>query len=171
MKPYCQRLVALIFVVASSIAGPYLYAQAPAAPAAAPAQNLDMTFGNTRWFPSVLSPYESPYVPETKMTNSERLHGLLRDGKLYLSLEDLIELALEDNLDIAVARYNIAFAHTDVLRTQGGGAARGFSGSFQSSALFSGAVGSGVTATTSGVGGRKQHLRQRQRHTTGGRNL
>jgi hypothetical protein len=87
------------------------------------------------------------------MSNSERLESLLSDGKLHLSVPDLIELALENNLDIAVARYNIAYAHTDVLRTQGGGAARGFTGSFQSSALFSGAVGSGVSASTSGVGG------------------
>ena len=83
------------------------------------------------------------------MSNSERLHSLLSDGKLRLSIQDIIELALENNLDIAVARYNIAFSHTDILRTQGGGAARGFSGSFQSSALFSGAVGSGVSATRS----------------------
>jgi len=46
------------------------------------------------------------------------------DGKLRLSIEDTIELALENNLDIAVARYNIAFSQTDLLRTQGGGSAR-----------------------------------------------
>jgi outer membrane protein TolC len=116
-------------------------------------QNFDTSFGNTQWFPTVWGPYLSPYVPETRMTNSERLHSLLSDGRLHLSLQDIIELALENNLDIAVARYNISFAHTDVLRTQGGGAARGFTGSFQSSALFSGAVGSGVSASTSGVSG------------------
>jgi outer membrane protein TolC len=98
-----------------------------------------------------------PYVPETKMSNSDRLHYLLTDGKLRLSIQDTIELALENNLDIAVARYNIAYSQTDLLRTQGGGAARGFNGSFQSSALFSGAVGSGVSASgaasSGGAGG------------------
>jgi outer membrane protein TolC len=112
-----------------------------------------MNFGNTRWFPTVWGPYLAPYVPETKMSNSERLHSLLSDGKLHISIQDTIELALENNLDIAVARYNISFAHTDVLRTQGGGAARGFTGSFTSSALFSGAVGSGVTSGGGGVSG------------------
>lgn len=116
-----------------------------------------MSYGNTRWFPGFWGPYETPYVPETKMSNSERLHSLLSDGKLHLSVLDMVELALENNLDIAVARFNVAFAQTDVLRTQSGGAARGFTGSFQSSALYSGAIGSGVTAggvgVSSGAGG------------------
>ena len=155
MKPYYPRLVALIFAVSMLFMGaPWLNAQvATPSPNAAPVQSFDTNFGNTRWFPSVWGPYETPYVPETKMSNSERLHSLLSDGKLHLSLQDIIELSLENNLDIAVARYNIAFAHTDILRTQGGGAARGFSGSFNSSALFSGAVGSGVSASGAAVGG------------------
>ena len=119
--------------------------------APASAQNLNMHFGNTRWFPTFWGPYEAPYVPATKMTNSERVHSLLSDGKLHLSMQDVIGLALENNLDIAVARFNVAFSQTDVLRTQGGGAARGFSGSYTSNALFSGAVGTSVSASTSGV--------------------
>jgi outer membrane protein TolC len=154
MKPYRQRLVALIFVTGILIIGPCLRAQqASPTPAAVPVQNFDTTFGNTRWFPGFWDPYQTPYVPETKMSNSDRLRALLSDGKLHLSIPDLIELALENNLDIAVARYNIAFAHTDILRTQGGGAARGFTGSFASSALFSGAVGSGVSASGAAVSG------------------
>ncbi len=87
------------------------------------------------------------------MSNSDRLHYLLKDGKLRLSIADTIELALENNLDIAIARYDIAYSRTDLLRTQGGGSARGgFAGSFQSSALFTGAVGSNVSSSTSGVG-------------------
>ena len=154
MKPYRQRLVAFMFVAAILLTGTCVGAQqAPTPPVGQPTPNLDMSFGNTRWFPSVWGPYETPYVPETKMSNSERLSSLLSDGKLHLSISDLIELALENNLDIAVARYNIAFAHTDILRTQGGGAARGFTGSFSSTALFSGAVGSGVSAGGAAVGG------------------
>ena len=87
MKPYRQRLVALMFVASILVTGPCLHAQqAPSTPAAAPAQNFDMNFGNTRWFPTFWEPYQSPYVPETKMSNSERLHSLLSDGKLHLSL-------------------------------------------------------------------------------------
>ena len=46
---------------------------------------------------------------------------LIRDGKLYLSLQDAIELALENNLDLAIARYNLPIADTDILRTKAGG--------------------------------------------------
>ena len=154
MKLQLQRLVAIIFVAGTLLTGSYLNAQqAPAAQNAAPTPNFKMDYGNTHWFPSFWEPYGTPYVPEAKMSNSDRLHSLLGDGKLRLSIQDTIELALENNLDIAVARYTIAFSHTDVLRTQGGGSARGFTGSFQSSALFTGAVGSSVSAGGSGVSG------------------
>jgi hypothetical protein len=59
------------------------------------------------------------------MANSPRLNQLVRDGKLYLSLQDAISLALENNLDIAIARYNLPIADTDVLRTKAGGIFRG----------------------------------------------
>jgi outer membrane protein TolC len=152
MKPYRQRLVALMFTASILISGPCLYAQEPSPSAnAAPPVNFNSEFGNRQWFPDVWKPYEQPLIPETKMSNSERLHSLLSDGKLHLSLQDVIELALENNLDIAVGRYTIAYSHTDLLRTQGGGAPRGFNGAFSSSALYSGAVGAGVSASTSGV--------------------
>ena len=44
----------------------------------------------------------------------------MHDGKLYLSLDDAIALALENNLDIAIARYNLNIADTDILRAQCG---------------------------------------------------
>ena len=154
MKLQLQRLVTFIFLVGTLSTGPYLYAQQPASsPNAAPTPNFAAGYGNTRWFPNFWEPYQTPYVPEVKLSNSDRLQYLLKDGKLQLSIQDIIELALENNLDLAVARYNIGFARTDVLRTQSGGAARGFNGSFQSSALFSGAVGSGVSSGGSGVSG------------------
>jgi outer membrane protein TolC len=111
---------------------------------------VTMEFGNTRWFPSFWGPYSSPYVPAPKMSNSERLHSLLGGGKLRLSVDDAIALALENNLDISVARYNLGFAQTDILRAKSGGATRGVPGAFSSSALFSGAIGSGVSSISSG---------------------
>jgi len=152
MKPYRQRLAALMFVASILLAGPCLQAQqaSPSTNAAA-ANSFDMSFGNRPWFPEVWKPYQMPFIPEKKMSNSERLHSLLSDGKLHLSLQDVIELALENNLDIAVARYTIAYSRTDLVRTQGGGAPRGFNGAFTSSALYSGALGGGVSASTSGV--------------------
>ena len=59
------------------------------------------------------------------MANSPRLDSLIRDGKIYLTLRDAIDLALEDNLDMVIARYNLPIAQLDVLRTSAGAAARG----------------------------------------------
>ena len=112
-------------------------------------QPATMKFGNTQWFPNFWRPYGSPYVPGPKMSNSERLHSLLSDNKLHLSIEDAIALALENNLDISVARYNLAFAQTDLVRAKSGGATRGVPGAFTSSALFAGAIGSGVSSISS----------------------
>jgi outer membrane protein TolC len=83
------------------------------------------------------------------MSNSERLHSLISDGKLRLSVEDTLALALENNLDISVARYNLGFAQTDLLRAKSGGATRGVPGAFSSSALFSGAIGGGISSISS----------------------
>jgi outer membrane protein TolC len=54
-----------------------------------------------------------------------RLERLIREGKLYLSLQDAIALALENNLDVEVERYNITLARTDLVRAAGGGSLRG----------------------------------------------
>jgi outer membrane protein TolC len=150
MKPQLQRLVAFMFVVGIILTGPYLYAQ-QAAPAqnAAPVQNFNvMKYGNTRWFPSFWDPYQTPYVPQTIIKNSDRLHALLSNGKLHLSIDDTLALVLENNLDISVARYQPAFAETDLLRTKSGGAPRGVQGAFSSSALYSGAIGGGLSSTS-----------------------
>ncbi len=110
-------------------------------------------YTRTSWFPNVAGPYSSPLVPEPRMSNSERVHSLMRDGKLFLSVEDAIALALENNLDIAVARYGPAFAQTDIVRAKSGGATRGVAGAFQSTALFGGALGGGVSGGGGGGGG------------------
>ena len=44
----------------------------------------------------------------------------MQNGKLMLSMNDAIALALENNLDIAISRYNLNIADTDVLRTKAG---------------------------------------------------
>jgi len=153
MNPYRQRFIALLFVASTMVFAPCLYAQGekPAADTT-PAQTFAPTFSSTHWFPSVWQPYFSPMVPEPKMTNSERLHALTSNGKLHLSIQDAIGLALENNLDIALARYQVSYSRTDILRTQGGGSARGFTGSFQSGALYSGAIGSSVSSGGSSGG-------------------
>ena len=65
---------------------------------------------------------------------------MIRDGKIYLTLRDAIDLALEDNLDMVIARYNLPIAQLDVLRTSAGAPARG--------------VNTGVVSGTPGGAGR-----------------
>ena len=107
-----------------------------------------------------LNAYSSDTVPEPALSNSPRLDQLVRDGKLYLSLKDAIELALEDNLDLAIARYNLPIANTDIVRTQAGGFFRGVNtGVVQGTpgggvgGFGTGAPGAGAGGTTGGAGG------------------
>ena len=107
-----------------------------------------------------LSAYAPTHVPAPVLSNSPRLSDLIKDGKLYLSLKDAISLALENNLDLAIARYNIPIADTDILRTKAGGSFRGVNtGVVQGTpgggvgGFGSGAPGAGAGGTTSGAGG------------------
>ncbi|HTV56827.1 MAG TPA: TolC family protein [Terriglobia bacterium] len=102
---------------------------------------------------SFLGAYGTPYVPPAKLTNSPRLEELILNGQLSLSMEDAIALALENNLNIAVARYNLPLAQTNVLRTEGGAAARSVAGASISNAVFAGALGAGLSSSSSGGGG------------------
>jgi len=107
-----------------------------------------------------LSAYSPTTAPEPQLTNSPHLNQLIRDGKLYLSLKDAIRLALENNLDIAIARYNIPIADMDILRTKAGGVFRGVNaGVVQGTpgggvgGFGTGAPGAGAGGTTAGAGG------------------
>src|SRR5437899_3414482 len=107
-----------------------------------------------------LSAYSPNDAPEPQLTNSPRLGQLIRDGKLYLSLKDAIRLALENNLDIAIARYNLPIADMDILRTKAGGVFRGVNaGVVQGTpgggvgGFGTGAPGAGAGGTTAGAGG------------------
>jgi outer membrane protein TolC len=107
-----------------------------------------------------LNAYSPDYVPEPALANSPRLDRIIREGKLYLSLKDAIDLALENNLDLAIARYNLPIANTDILRTQAGGFFRGVNtGVVQGTpgggvgGFGTGAPGAGAGGTSSGAGG------------------
>jgi len=76
-------------------------------------------------FLGFLGPYRRPTVPPLFAGDATRLDGLIRDGKLYLTLQDAIALALENSLDVETERYNITLAGTDAVRAAGGGATRG----------------------------------------------
>src|SRR5215468_115846 len=76
-------------------------------------------------FPNLIAPYSGVNIPSPHLTNSPKIDQLIHDGKLDISLQDAIELALQNSLDIEVARYNVWFADTDILNTEGGGIGRG----------------------------------------------
>src|SRR5580704_16017765 len=86
-----------------------------AAPEASPAELFD-------W---LKQPYVPHPVPSVDLSNSPRIQQLLRSGNIYLSLTDAVALAIENNLDIQLERYNIPAADTELLRAKGGGAVRG----------------------------------------------
>ncbi|MGA2920429.1 MAG: TolC family protein [Candidatus Sulfotelmatobacter sp.] len=71
-------------------------------------------------FPNPVAPYTPRHVAPPNLANTSRIDSLMHEGKLYLSLNDAIALALENNLDVAIARYNLNIADTDVLRAKAG---------------------------------------------------
>jgi outer membrane protein len=97
--------------------------QRAASSAARPAAEAPSAF-RTNVF-SLVGPYRSPKVPPIPAGSLSRLQALMRDGKLYLTLHDAIALAIENNLDVEVNRYNLLLADTDLTRAQGGGNLRG----------------------------------------------
>src|ERR1700736_5719439 len=107
-----------------------------------------------------LSAYSPSHVPPPELTNSALLGQLIQDGNLNLSLKNAIRLALENNLDLAIARYNLPIANMDILRTRAGGIFRGVNtGVVQGTpgggvgGFGAGAPGAGAGGTTGGAGG------------------
>ncbi len=85
-------------------------------------------------FPHIHDPFKTytpVNVPPPSLSNSPRLDECIHNGKLYLSIDDAIDLALENNLDIAVSRYDLPIANMDVLRTAAGGFFLGVPGPVQ----------------------------------------
>ena len=132
-------------------------AQAPAqgpgattqAYSAAPALRLDVPHSH-----NPLHAYRPDHVPAPNLANSPRLDGLIQNGVLSLSLNDAIELALENNLDLAIARYNLPIAQADILRTKAGGAFLGVNtGVVQNTPGGSGVGGFGAGPSGTGAGG------------------
>src|SRR6266403_466468 len=81
-----------------------------------------------RAFPNIFAPYAPIKIGEPGLTNSPRIDQLIHDGKLELSLQEAVELALENNMDIVVQRYNPWFADTGILRAKSGGSGGGTPG-------------------------------------------
>jgi outer membrane protein len=104
-----------VFVAATPVAPVYAQqgasappTQAPPAQAQPPARqiavsNQDFTFGK-RWFPNILGPYTPTQVPEPVLTNAPRIEQMVKDSKLTMSLQDAVDLALQNNLAIVIER-------------------------------------------------------------------
>jgi outer membrane protein TolC len=135
--------------------------QAPNAPqAAAPEQVHLKDYSVPRSaFPQVLQPYMPRPVGEPNLANSPRIDSLMRDGKIYLSIDDAVALALENNLDLEIARYNLNVAAADLLRAKAGASILGVSTGIVQNTPGSGVgglggtVGSGTGGTTVAAGG------------------
>jgi outer membrane protein len=72
-----------------------------------------------------MAPYRTPTAPALRLGPADRARSLVRNGSIYLSLYDAIALAIENNLDVEVSRYNLSVSGTDALRAKGGGSLRG----------------------------------------------
>lgn len=118
-----------------------LRAQEPAAPApkpqAAAQGGVPISLGVSKYnysrppsaFPNFINPYRQQNVAPGVLANSPRLEQLIHDGKMDLSLQDAIALALENSMDIVVQRYSPWIADVSLLKTEAGGYGYGTPGS------------------------------------------
>jgi outer membrane protein len=140
-KPLVRPLLAaiLVGVLAGTPVAPIL-AQEPSSPAqvnAAAQGGVPISLGVSKfdfsrppsWFPNIINPYRTQYVDPGVLTNSPRLDQLIHDGKMPLSLQDAIALALENSMDIVVQRYTPWMADVSLLKARAGGYGYGTPGS------------------------------------------
>ena len=136
----------------------------PAAPTPTPTEPLSLRqaardfsrpYGDLNRNP--LKMYMPSQVGPARFVNSPRLSDLIKDGKIYLSLSDALALALENNYDIAIARYNLDIADTDILRSKAGGTLRGVNSGVVANTLGGSSstltAGGGPGGTSGGSGG------------------
>ena len=142
----CVSVVMLMELSALAQVQQTTLTQAPAGPP--PALRLDIPHSDNPF-----NAYRPSLVPQPNLANSPRIDTLVKDGVLELSLKDAIALALENNLDIAIARYNIPIAAADVLRTQAGGSFRGVNTGVVQNTPGGGVGGFGTAGTGAGAGG------------------
>ncbi|PYT38696.1 MAG: transporter [Acidobacteria bacterium] len=132
---YARPLLAAI-LTATLVGGPIspAFAQdAPQNPQAAQAKPataiVPVSLGTAKYnytrapkpFPNLFAPYSPIKIPAPVLTNSPRIDQLIHEGKIELSMQEAVELALENSLDIVVQRYNPWFADTGILKANAGG--------------------------------------------------
>ena len=160
-RSWAALCIALLFSPVASAQQPTPAATVSSGPVADRPASSTWTGGNaSRYdgrFSWLLKPYKATTVPPVSLGNSDRIEQLMRAGNLYLSLNDAIALALENNIDIETQRYGTPIAEANILRAQAGGALRGVtptvvSGPTSATALTtgSGTTGSSSTGSSSG---------------------
>jgi outer membrane protein len=131
------RIVVAVYLISSLAIGVPAFAQAPAPqqnssqPQTAATQSAFIPYTSflyshdyskgKRAFPNIFAPYTSMFVPAPNLINSSDIYGLIHDGKLELSLQDAIALALKNDLNIAVEEYVPWVDETNLLNAEGGG--------------------------------------------------
>src|SRR5579859_1741106 len=81
-----------------------------------------------RPLPNLFAPYRAVKVPASPIVNSPRIEQLIHDNKLEISLQDAVELALENSVDIAVQRYYPWIADVGILKASSGSSGYGTPG-------------------------------------------
>jgi outer membrane protein TolC len=132
---YARPLLAAI-LAGTLVGGPIAPAfgqEAPQTPQAAPAKTatpiVPVALGSAKhnytrgpkFFPNLLAPYSPISIEAPGLANSPRIDQLIHDGKLELSMQEAVELVLENSMDIVVQRYNPWFADTSILKANAGG--------------------------------------------------
>src|SRR5258708_2288646 len=101
-------------------------------------------------------PYQPRSVPPINLSNSSRLESLVRAGNLYLTAQDVVALAIENNIDVGIQRCGPRLAQEVLRRALGGGALRsvglGISPGPQSVSLQGVSVNANGIAITGGGG-------------------
>jgi outer membrane protein len=169
----CRLVAAVVLAGALAVSGWAQDSTQSAAPVASPTsqstpvqapqpqfhlENFDKPRG---YFPNPVAPYTPRTLPPPNLNNTPRIEQLMQNGKLMLSVDDAVALALENNLDIGIARYNLNIADTDVLRAKAGAAILGVFAGVVQNTPGGGVGGLGVQAgsgagaggTTAGSGG------------------
>jgi len=103
-------------------------------------------------FPWLARPYRARVIREPDLTDGD-LAPLVENGVLHLSLAQVIDAVVRNNLSVAVARYNPSIAQTDLLRARSGNSPRGLDAARIPSGVFSGAEGGSILGTAGGSGG------------------
>jgi len=152
--PACQRVLAQQAGSAAPSAPP----AAPQPEETAPIHLHDYSRPRSA-FPNVMQSYEAQELPPPVLSNSSRIGTLIQNGKINLSINDAVALALENNLDLEIARFNLNVAEADLLRAKSGANILGVNtGIVQNTpgggvGGLGGAVGSGTGGTTVAAGG------------------